>query len=74
MERFPSKYLRLLLGVRLNSKEIRKLVIENFEARLMGRKSRMLVIIGKVTLIKSVLTTLLIFYMSMFRMPMSVKH
>ncbi|XP_028125599.1 uncharacterized protein LOC114322487 [Camellia sinensis] len=50
----------------------RKPIVEKFKKKLTGWKRRMLSFAGRVTLIKSVLSCLPIYYMSLFRIPKCV--
>ncbi|CAN1270601.1 Putative ribonuclease H protein At1g65750 [Linum perenne] len=69
---FPTTYLGLPLGCRSSSRPIWEPVIHNTRLRLETWKARMLSFGGRVTLLKSVLSQLPIFYFSILRAPMSV--
>ena len=73
VETLPTTYLGLPLGNRSNSIKTWKPVVEKFEQRLTGWKASLLSMGGRVTLLKSVLTSLPIFYMSLFQIPKTVK-
>lgn len=69
---FPTDYLGLLLGCRNNSASIWYPIIEKFQNRLAYWKSKFLSTGGRLRLVKSVLSSLPIFYLSLFQMPTSV--
>ena len=73
METLPTTYLGLSLGNRSNSVKTWEPVVEKFEQRLAGWKATLLSIGGRVTLLKSVLTSLPVFYMSLFQISNTVK-
>ena len=73
IDSFPSKYLGLPLGVSSSSHAVWKPVIDKFEERLAGWKAQFLSMGGRVTLIKSVLSSLPVFFMSLLQMPCAVK-
>ncbi|CAN1805032.1 Putative ribonuclease H protein At1g65750 [Linum perenne] len=72
MGSFPSLYLGLPLGVRAVSKALWDPVVSCVTKRLSVWKSRLLSFGGRLTLINSVLSNLPIYYMSLFRAPVSV--
>ncbi|EOY13274.1 Uncharacterized protein TCM_031793 [Theobroma cacao] len=57
----PFVYLELPIGAKQNSVRMWNPIIEKFEARLARWKAKVLIIGGRVTLLRSVLTSLLIF-------------
>lgn len=65
-------YLGLPLGASLSKRKAWKPVIEKVKARLAGWKRRMLSFAGRLVLIKSVLSCLPVYYLSLFRMPEGV--
>ena len=69
----PSTYLGLPLGAKANSVKMWDSVVEKFERRLAGWKSNLLSMGGRVTMIKSVLACLPVYFMSLFQIPLSVK-
>lgn len=70
--KLPFKYLGLPLGVNPRRKQTWKPVVEKFKNKLAGWKRRMLSFAGRLTLIKSVLSNLPVYYMSLFRMPQGI--
>ena len=68
----PVKYLGLPLGNTMNRAAAWKPVVEKIQNRLASWKSKILSRAGRVTLIKSVLNSLPLYYMSMFMMPRSI--
>ncbi|XP_028076768.1 uncharacterized protein LOC114278826 [Camellia sinensis] len=70
--KLPLKYLGLPLGTNPSRRVTWKPVVDNFKKKLSGWKRRLLSFTGRVTLIKSVLSSLPIYYMSLFRLPRGV--
>ncbi|CAL5344867.1 unnamed protein product [Camellia sinensis] len=68
----PLSYLGLPLGVSPSKRKSWTLVIEKVKARLAGWKRRMLSFAGRLVLIKSALSCLPVYYLSLFRMPEGV--
>jgi hypothetical protein len=68
----PMQYLGLPLGAKFKSKDIWNPVLEKVERRLAGWKRSYLSKGGKLTLIKSTLSNLPTYYMSLFPIPVSV--
>ena len=69
---FPTTYLGLPLGAKFREKAIWHPIIEKFEKRLSGWKSTYLSRGGRLTLIKSVLSSIPTFFLSLFPLPSSV--
>ncbi|XP_039060736.1 uncharacterized protein LOC120204786 [Hibiscus syriacus] len=69
---FPSEYLGLTLGDSRNSAAIWNPVISNFSKKLTGWKAASLSLAGRLVLLKSVLCSLPIYYLSLFKIPVSV--
>jgi len=63
---FPVKYLRLPMGANPFRLSTWKPIISNIRSRLASWKGKMLSIAGRISLIKSVLNSLPLFYMPMF--------
>ncbi|GFS31963.1 hypothetical protein Acr_00g0020140 [Actinidia rufa] len=68
-QRLPMKYLGLPLGVSPRRQAMWKLVIELIKKRLSSWKKRFLSFGGRLVLIKSVISSLPVYYMSLFKMP-----
>ncbi|CAL5323657.1 unnamed protein product [Camellia sinensis] len=68
----PFKFLGLPLGANPGRKSTWKPVLDTIKTRLTGWKRRLLSFAGRLTLIKSVLSNLPIYYLSLFRMPCGV--
>jgi hypothetical protein len=72
--RLPMKYLGLPLGAAYKAASIWNEVIEKMERRLAGWKKLYLSKGGRVTLIKSTLSNLPTYYLSLFPVPVSVAN
>jgi hypothetical protein len=70
----PMKYLGLPLGAPFKAKSIWNPIIERMEKRLVGWKRLYLSKGGKVTLIKSTLSSLPTYFLSLFPIPAGVAH
>ena len=68
----PLKYLGVSIGVSPRRSEIWEPVILTIQKRLLMWKKRFLLFGGRVTLINSILTCLLLYHMSIFKAPISV--
>ncbi|GJV49231.1 RNA-directed DNA polymerase, eukaryota, reverse transcriptase zinc-binding domain protein [Tanacetum coccineum] len=68
----PFSYLGLPIGSNMNRTSNWKVLIDRFKARLSGWKANMLSSGGRLTLIKSVLGSLGLYYMSIFKAPDAV--
>ncbi|GMJ00001.1 hypothetical protein HRI_003669300 [Hibiscus trionum] len=68
----PTMYLGLPLGNNRNSTALWDPVVSKFDASLANWKANNLSISGRLVLIKSVLSALPIYYMSLFKMPASI--
>ncbi|OMO61164.1 Endonuclease/exonuclease/phosphatase [Corchorus capsularis] len=73
IDHLPSVYLGLLIGARPSSVSIWRSVVERFLSRLSSWKAHHLSIAGRITLIKSVLNSLPLYFMSLFPLPVTVK-
>ncbi|KAL4388297.1 hypothetical protein GQ457_09G027380 [Hibiscus cannabinus] len=70
--KFPTEYLGLPLGPKRNSVALWEPIVDKFSYRLASWKSVSLSFGGRIVLLKSVLFSLPIYYMSLFKLPMSV--
>ncbi|KAJ0797670.1 putative RNA-directed DNA polymerase [Helianthus annuus] len=70
----PFKYLGIQVGAKMGRINSWEPIIEVFQKRLSGWKSRVLSIGGRVVLIKSVLESLPVYYFSLFKVPVMVKN
>jgi hypothetical protein len=70
----PMKYLGLPLGARFKSKEIWNPILEKMEKCLAGWKRLYLSKGGRITLIKSTLSSLPTYFLSLFPIPSSIAH
>ena len=68
----PAKYLGLPLGSNMNRASAWNLVLEKIQNRLASWKARILSRAGRLILIKSVLNSLPVYFMSIFKMPKSI--
>ncbi|XP_015960748.1 uncharacterized protein LOC107484719 [Arachis duranensis] len=68
----PVKYLRISLGENPRLVKTWKSIIEKVEEKLSMWKAKVLNKAGKLVLIKSVLNSLLVYYLSLFKMPKAV--
>lgn len=69
---FPFTYLGLLVGIKMRKKEVWKPVIEKMEKKLTSWKGKLLSQGGRLTLIKSTLNNLSMYYLSLFVIPKGV--
>nr|GEZ77055.1 RNA-directed DNA polymerase, eukaryota, reverse transcriptase zinc-binding domain protein [Tanacetum cinerariifolium] len=66
---FPFNYLGLPIGANMNLSVNWKTLLDKFDSRLSKWKAKLLFIGGRLTLIKSVLGSLGIYYLSIFKVP-----
>ncbi|CAN1134181.1 hypothetical protein LINPERHAP2_LOCUS8110 [Linum perenne] len=71
-EFLPTLYLGLPLGARASSKGIWDPVVASLEKRVSAWSSRFLSLGGRITLLKSVLTGIPVYYMSLLKAPAQV--
>ena len=72
VEYLPSSYLGLSLGAPYKSISVWDPVVERFHKRLAGWKSKLLSRGGRLTLLKSTLCSLPVYFMSLFTIPASI--
>ena len=70
----PMKYLGLPLGAKFKDKAIWNPILEKIEQRLAGRKCLYLSKRGRVTLIKSTLSNLPTYFLSLYPIPAAVAN
>lgn len=70
--KLPLKYLGLPLGANPSRKSTWKPVLEKLKLKLASWKKRLLSFAERLTLIKSVLSSLLTYYLSLFKIPAGV--
>jgi len=70
--KLPFKYLGMIVGGNPRRVSFWDHVIDKIQSRLSRWKGRLLSMIGKVCLIKSVITALPLFYLSFFKGPITV--
>nr|GEY85933.1 RNA-directed DNA polymerase, eukaryota, reverse transcriptase zinc-binding domain protein [Tanacetum cinerariifolium] len=66
---FPFSYLGLPIGSNMSRSVSWQVLMDRFKARMSGWKANLLSICGRLTLIKSVLGSLGIYYLSIFKVP-----
>ncbi|KAK8984569.1 hypothetical protein V6N11_047790 [Hibiscus sabdariffa] len=71
---FPSDYLGFHLGAKRNSIALWEPLVAKFSARLTSWKSLTLSFGGSIALIKSILSSLPLYFLAMFRMPSAILH
>ncbi|EOY02885.1 Uncharacterized protein TCM_017287 [Theobroma cacao] len=69
----PTSYLGLPLGANHRSQQLWRPVIQKVQNRLVGWQSKLLFMGGKITLMRSVLSNLPTYHMSIFPMPIGVQ-
>lgn len=69
---FPFTYLGVPVGANMNLKKHCKPIIDKFNAKLSTWKTKNLSFGGKLTLVKSVLSSVPLYYFSLFKAPASV--
>ncbi|XVF85699.1 hypothetical protein PTKIN_Ptkin17bG0137300 [Pterospermum kingtungense] len=74
MDKFPTSYLGLPLGIKVNSTEVWDPIIRKMEQRLSRWKVDRLIMSERVVLIKSTLASLPTYFMSLFPIPAAVKR
>ncbi|KAL4308214.1 hypothetical protein GQ457_01G004750 [Hibiscus cannabinus] len=72
MSSLPTEYLGLPLGVRHNSIKLWEPILKKLSSKSASWKSQFLSFGGRISLVKSVLSSLPMFFMSLFRMPVAV--
>ncbi|CAL5412431.1 unnamed protein product [Camellia sinensis] len=71
-QRLPFKYLGLPLGANPSRSSTWKPVLDKFKQKSSTWKRRLLSFAGRLTLIKSIMSNLPIYYLSLFKIPMGV--
>ena len=70
--RLPFQYLGVEVGENLRTKQFWEPVVKKIEAKLTAWKGKLLSMAGRVCLLKSVFTSIPLFYLSIFRAPVAV--
>ncbi|GKD96227.1 hypothetical protein Tco_1380124, partial [Tanacetum coccineum] len=70
--KMPFTYLGIPIGVNMKRVDSWNIVVEKFKKRLGNWKTKMISFVGRLTLVKSVLGSLALYFFSLFRAPMSV--
>nr|GEW26315.1 protein kinase-like domain, beta-lactamase/transpeptidase-like protein [Tanacetum cinerariifolium] len=70
--KMPFTYLGIPIGVNMKIVDSWKIIVEKFKKRLGNWKTNMISFCGRLTLVKSVLGSLALYFFSLFRAPMSV--
>ncbi|XP_028080046.1 uncharacterized protein LOC114281693 [Camellia sinensis] len=71
-QKLPMSYLGLPLGTNPRRKAAWKPVIDKFKSKLASWKRRYLSFAGRLTLIKSVLSSLPVYFLSIFKLPVGI--
>ncbi|XP_028064073.1 uncharacterized protein LOC114267248 [Camellia sinensis] len=71
-QKLPMNYLGLPLGANLRRMSTWKPMVDKFKSKLASWKKRYLSFVGRLTLIKSVLSSLPIYFLSIFKMPVGI--
>ncbi|KAL7260348.1 hypothetical protein ACSBR1_006087 [Camellia fascicularis] len=74
VDKLPINYLGMPLGANPKRAATWELIIKNVKKRLSSWKRRYLSLRGRITLVKSVLSSLPLYYMSLFRIPSTVAN
>ncbi|KAK8995707.1 hypothetical protein V6N11_075967 [Hibiscus sabdariffa] len=72
MGSLPTEYLGMSLGVRHNSIKLWEPILKKLSTKLVSWKSQLLSLGGRICLVKSVLSSLSIFFMSLLRLPAAI--
>nr|GEX03168.1 RNA-directed DNA polymerase, eukaryota [Tanacetum cinerariifolium] len=70
----PFKYLGVPVGGNMNRYSSWDVVINKFRYTLSQWKARLLSVGGRLTIIKSILSSLPVYYLSIYKMPVAVQH
>ncbi|GJX96939.1 hypothetical protein Tco_0352737 [Tanacetum coccineum] len=70
--RLPFTYLGILMGCNMNRIDSWKLMIDKFNKKLSSCKAKLLSIGGRLTLLKSIMGSMNIYYMSIYKVPTMV--
>ncbi|GJZ70613.1 putative RNA-directed DNA polymerase [Tanacetum coccineum] len=70
--KMPFMYLGIPIGVNMKIVDSWKIIVEKFKKRLGNGKTKMISFGGRLTLVKSVLGSLALYFFSLFHTPMSV--